>query len=345
MQLFRTPVTPAARKGWLSHSDSILMVGSCFTDNIGKRLAESLFDVTVNPLGPLYNPLSIEACIELVMSGREVTESELFYHRGVWRHFLCHTSLAHPDRKIATDRINAGLRETRHLIERGRKSSLILMITLGSISAYIHKGEVVANCHTLPAAEYERRQLSVEESFAAIMRAVNRIGREVPSLKLLMTVSPVRHLDFGFEGNSLGKATLRLAADRIVSEFGNALYFPAFEIMTDDLRDYRFYASDMRHPSEVAVDYIYELLSGSLMSANTLSLAGDCRKLVKRASHRALNSALGDVSRQSDLETMAATIAKVHAPLPPHLSTLITKLLSQVDICSDNPATIIPPLN
>ena len=94
------------------------------------------------------------------------------------------------------------------------------------------------------------------------MRAVSRIGREVPSLKLLVTVSPVRHLDFGLEGNSLGKATLRLAADRVVSQIGDSLYFPAFEIMNDDLRDYRFYASDMRHPSDVAIDYIYELLSG-----------------------------------------------------------------------------------
>lgn len=345
MHLFRTPVTPAVHKGWLSHSDSILMVGSCFTDNIGKRLAASLFDVTVNPLGPLYNPLSIEACIELIMSGREVTENELFFHRGVWRHFLCHTSLAHPDRRTATDRINAGLLEARNLIERGRKSSLILMVTLGSISAYIHKGEVVSNCHTLPAAEFERRQLTVEESFGAIMRAVNRIGRDVPSLKLLLTVSPVRHLDFGLEGNSLGKATLRLAADHIISETDSALYFPAFEIMTDDLRDYRFYASDMRHPSEVAVDYIYELLSGSLMSTDTLSLAGDCRKLVKRASHRALNSALGDVSRQSDLETMAATIAKVHAPLPPRLSTLIAELLSHTDSGADNIIATNSPLN
>ncbi len=331
MQLFRTPVTPAAHKGWLSHSDSILMVGSCFSDNIGRRLGESLFDVEVNPLGALYNPLSIEACVELIMSGREVEESELFYHRGVWRHFMCHTSLAHPDRKAAAETINARLREARNLIGRGREGSLILAVTLGSTYAYIHNGEVVANCHTLPAGEFERRRLSVEESFGAIMRAARRIAREVPSLKLLVTVSPVRHLDEGLEGNSLGKATLRLAADRVVSETVNALYFPAFEIMNDDLRDYRFYAADMRHPSDVAVEYIYELFAQSLMSANTIALAGDCRKLLRRASHRPLNGALGDRSRQSDLEAMAATIAKIHAPLPPRLSALISKLLSHKD--------------
>lgn len=345
MQLFRTPVTPEAHKGWLSHSDSVLMVGSCFSDNIGKRLGESLFDVEINPLGPLYNPLSIEACIELIMSGRDVGESELFYHRGVWRHFLCHTSLAHTDRKAAADNINARLQEARNLIERGRAGSLLLAVTLGSTFAYIHKGEVVANCHTLPAAEFVRRQLSVEESYGAIMRAAQRIGREVPSLKLLVTVSPVRHLDAGLEGNSLGKATLRLAADRVVTETADALYFPAFEIMNDDLRDYRFYAADMRHPSDVAIDYIYDLFSQSLMSANTIALANDCRKLARRASHRPLNSALGDVSRQSDLEAMAATIAKVHAPLPPHLSALISNLLTQADAAADNPAAPVTPIN
>jgi hypothetical protein len=276
---FTTPINIKPNKT-IDHNSRIVMLGSCFTENISKRLIDCGFDVVVNPMGILYNPKSIATALERLIAGTEFTKDELFYHNGLWASFMHHGSFSHADKSEALRTMNERLREGHEQL----KNATHLIITFGSAEVYERDGMVVSNCHKLPAREFTHRLLSVEEIVALNFQ----LSSFNPQLSTLFTISPVRYMGEGAHHGQLNKATLLLATNQICKSTG-ADYFPSYEIMMDELRDYRFYATDMIHPSEVAVDYIFERFTETYLTDEAIRTAEEVRKIKKSLSHRPLH--------------------------------------------------------
>lgn len=276
-----TPIE-IGRPNWqLCHDDPVLLLGSCFTDEVGDRLARSGFDVLCNPFGTLYNPLSIAACWERVQSGVPFSHDCLVEHEGLFHSWLHHGSFSRSGAQEVLDACNAALEKTCRFVERNP----VLIITLGTAYAFFlndpdspMNGQVVANCHKLNARYFERRRLSVDEVVVAC-RPWTKLGRA------LFTVSPIRHLADGLHGNQLSKATLLLALEQLGCD-----YFPSYEILLDELRDYRFYARDLCHPSDVAVDIVYERFQQTYMSEPTRQNCRECEKHYRQSQHRQIHN-------------------------------------------------------
>ncbi|MDE6826953.1 MAG: GSCFA domain-containing protein [Paramuribaculum sp.] len=286
MMQFRTIVRPISTDIRIDHRTAVIMLGSCFSDNIGRKLAERMFHVVINPLGTVYNPASIAEVIRIMTGERQISLSEFFLHEGLWRHFLCHSSLARPDRGDAEQALNMALAAARHTVEH---RNAVAVLTLGTARVFEREGKIVSNCHKLPGTGFNRRLLSVDEATMHIDTAVSLLAQWLPGIRVILTVSPIRHMECGLEGNSLSKAVLRIACQNIADTNTSVVYFPAFEALTDDLRDYRFYDADMKHPSAVAVDYVYELFEQSVMSEATRRLAAEALSLTRRLAHRPMS--------------------------------------------------------
>ena len=267
--LLHTPVAIEPSPLRLSHEKPVLLVGSCFTDHIGQRLRDYGFTVLTNPFGILYNPLSIAECLRRCYGGEEVGREHLVQHNGLWHSWLHHGSFSAPTAEECLSKCNTSLREAHRLLQGGHS----LLVTLGTAFVYEREGLAVANCHKVPAGQFVKRQLSVEEVAAAL--------QPYPAL---YTVSPIRHWADGAHGNQLSKATLLLAIDHTRHP-----YFPAYEIVMDELRDYRFYEPDMLHPSQVAVDIIWERFQQTYMDPSTIALGQKHHQLHLLEGHRPLH--------------------------------------------------------
>lgn len=254
MLRLQTPVADAKCKVGISYKDKIMMLGSCFSDNIGRQLQNLGFDVCVNPFGTLYNPSSILRSIERLADGTEFSIEDCIQIGAGderWCSFSHHTSFARNTVEEFLENANSVLEKARtHFLESDK-----IIITLGTSWCFRHtEGDfIVSNCLKRPAAEFSRERLSVDQT----SRILNRIMEICPEKEFIFTVSPIRHFKDGAHGNQISKAGLLLGIENI-TESGKADYFPAYEIVMDELRDYRFYAEDMCHPSQQAVDYILE---------------------------------------------------------------------------------------
>lgn len=290
MSQFRTSIAPL--KGYTSlidHTHPVVMLGSCFTDNVGTRLTKQLFNCVVNPFGTLYNPASIAGAMFDLLYERTFTRDELFEHEGRWHSWNHHSRFSHPDPDITLEMMNKEAADACKALE----SASTLIITFGTAYMWRHNdsNRVVANCHKMPSDNFSRELLTPVQIASLWKKILRELDARFPDLRVIFTVSPIRHLAQGAHNNQLSKSTLLMGVDRIVTEFpGKAIYFPAYEIMMDDLRDYRFYASDMLHPSDVAVDYIYNIFTESFMTDTTRHLAADCEKIFRRISHRPLSN-------------------------------------------------------
>ena len=218
--------------------DKILMLGSCFSDEIGEQMKQRYMSVTCNPFGTLYNPLSIARALEM----KEMPE--LVEHEGLWHSMAHHGSFSRSTKEETAQAV----RESMEVMQRALKEAKIVIVTFGTAWVYEMNGEVVGNCHKLPESNFTRRRLTVEE----IVAAWKPILEKYSDKHWLFTVSPIRHIKDGLHENEISKATLLLA----VEQLGD--YFPSYEIVLDELRDYRFYADDLVHPSSMAVNYIWE---------------------------------------------------------------------------------------
>ena len=263
---FRTPVAPLDRKGLVSHRTPVVTLGSCFADAVARRLTDRLFTVTANPFGTLYNPASIAAAARRIAGEEEFAPDELFCHEGRWRSWLCHTLLSFEGTaESAAEQFNHRLREAAEALRQAKTA----IITLGTawVFAMRSTGATVANCHKMPASMFDRRRLTVDESARLIIEACEAMRAAAPGLAVIVTISPIRHAADGHHGNQLSKSTLMLAAEQAVGQLDRpdapAVYFPAFEALIDDLRDYRFYDTDMRHPTAQAADYVFGLFADS----------------------------------------------------------------------------------
>ena len=255
-----TPVEIKPLEVRLTYKDSILFIGSCFADEMGRRCTERYFDTRVNPFGVLFNPCSISDCLGL-LEGYGINAEQCSFIPddvietvGGFCSFHHHGSMARPTAQEFLDNANKVLADASDFYYR--KGWVV--VTLGTAFIYTDKdsGNVVANCHKLPADRFERTMISADQVYDALSQYV----AARPNRQWIFTVSPVRHLADGLHANTLSKATLHLGIEKLVSRYPNAHYFPAYEILMDELRDYRFYADDMMHPSAQAADYIFELL-------------------------------------------------------------------------------------
>jgi len=273
---FRTEIE-LPRYAPIDADESIVMLGSCFADNIGTRLEQYGFDVVHNPLGPLFNPLSTAAAVIRALDDRPFTIDDLTLRDGTW-HALDAAARYHAgDSEALLAALNRDFAPLRHALAK----PCTLFVTFGT--AYIYRlagtGAVVANCHKLPAQQFVRERISADAIVQQWHRHVARLDR--CGIRVIFTVSPVRHVADGLHANNLSKATLLLAVDALGAE-----YFPAYEIVCDDLRDYRFYAADLKHPSETAIDYIYEKFADAYFSAATKETARERHAAYLRSAHR-----------------------------------------------------------
>lgn len=292
---FRTVVKPLdGCRGMISHREPVVMIGSCFTDNIGACLREDLFDVTVNPFGPLYNPASVEHAVAILADDCTIEPRDLFHHEGRYHSFFFHSRYSGADRDETARAMTSRIRSAHTALSEAST----LIVTLGTVRVFRRSctTSVVANCHKLPSNEFDEDVMSLHQCITAL-ESIVEISRTVnPGLKVIFTVSPLRYLGQGAHVNTLAKATLALAIDDVVSRYEDVHYFPSFEIMMDDLRDYRFYAEDMKHPTDQAVRYIYENFSATYFTPETMALAEKARRITRRLAHRPMGGQACDGS-------------------------------------------------
>ncbi|MBR1727194.1 MAG: GSCFA domain-containing protein [Muribaculaceae bacterium] len=287
---FRTTIHMGDNQGWLHHSDTLVMMGSCFSDNIGAKLRQAMMLVDVNPFGTIYNPLSIAASVDRLIDNEPVAGIDLFQQGGVWNHYAFHSRYSMPDKDGALQRMNQRIaRGHDHL-----STSQVLVVTLGTAMVYRlrQNGQVVNNCHKVPPTQFERELADVDTIAQSLERMCTRLRQFNPQLRVIFTVSPIRHVADGLEVNSLSKSTLRVAIDRVLRDLHDPLltYFPAYEIVMDDLRDYRFYATDMVHPSEVAIEYIWQMFQATYFDDRSAQAIARCERVSKRLAHRPMSS-------------------------------------------------------
>lgn len=277
---FRTELTCSQSAWQISHSDRLLFIGSCFSDEMGRRLAERGFDISVNPFGPLYNPLSIANCIHRSLSRQYYTLSDLTPGPRGYHCLDYAMRFSGEDADSVLDAVNSRLDDMRARIEDGA----IVFITLGTVFVYFlaETGRPVGNCHKFPPSTFIRRRISIEEAREALHSVTTALYAAGAS-QVVFTVSPIRHLSDGFHENTLSKASLHMAVDMLGESVG---YFPSYEIVMDDLRDYRAYADDMVHIAPKAVDYIYEKFEEVFFSTATRQEAAAARKRFLSSQHR-----------------------------------------------------------
>ena len=277
-----TRVEPGTSTVGISFHDNVFVLGSCFADSIGTRLFNAGMDVCVNPFGTLYNPLSIAKAIRRLESGEPFTVDDCVL-MGAGADLVCsfshHTSFAKAD---ATDFLAGANTSLAHASEKWKTCNKVI-ISLGTIWCYFHDGEVVSNCLKRPQAEFERKALSLDQTTAVLKEIVrDNLGKE-----FIFTVSPIRHLADGAHANQISKATLLLAVQDVLGP--GREYFPAYEILLDELRDYRFYAEDLTHPSHIAEEYIWENFMNFAVPEELHERIAENIKAWRRSQHRPMH--------------------------------------------------------
>lgn len=302
---FRTGLSIPHAPFAIEHGDGIFMAGSCFAENISARLLDAKFRVCANPTGILFNPASIARMFAGLENGKRFAQRDLRRGGSLWFGWQHHGSFSDESADAALEKMNRAFEEGREALSAAR----YVIITFGTAWIYrlAESGEVVANCHRQPAAAFVRERLSVADITREYDRLLASAFRDKTAI---FTVSPVRHLKDGFAENSLSKAILRAAVGELVERYANAHYFPAFELLTDDLRDYRFYAEDMVHPSPQAIGYVWEKFARWALGERSLALLPRVEKLSAAMRHRILNPG-GDTRKfASNMLALAGELEK-----------------------------------
>lgn len=277
----------------IDYDDKIMLLGSCFTDNVGEQLRRRLFDVCVNPFGTLYNPLSIDRAIDILLNKDRYSADDLFENRGTWHSFDHHSRFSGVD----INRTLTGINDSLLAAKEALRSTTVMIITFGTAYVYYSGSRVVANCHKLPQSNFRRILINYEETVRRWHQTIATLRSRFPDLRFIFTVSPIRHLSDGLAGNSLSKSTLRLVCNELAETVDGCEYFPSYEILLDELRDYRFYAADMLHPSDQAVEYVYERFAETHLSEPTLRRSEECLKLWRLRNHRPMTDNADDIAR------------------------------------------------
>lgn len=288
------------------YSHKNIFMGSCFTENVGNRMVDLKFDTDINPFGILYNPVSVCNGLRILLQKKEFTVEDLIVTDGLWHSFYHHGRFSFASINETLDSINKRIKSSSEYLEKAD----FLFITFGTAWVYRYKksGQIVSNCHKIPANEFERVRLSVNEIVSDYTDLLTGIRKKNNSLKVIFTVSPIRHWKDGAVENQRSKAVLLLAIDEIIKKSGAdfCAYFPAYEIVMDELRDYRFYADDMIHISDFAVKHIWEKFQESLIDTESQIIMPRVEKIVKAVNHKPLHKNTGEYLKflkQMDGET------------------------------------------
>ncbi|MBC7775525.1 MAG: GSCFA domain-containing protein [Phycisphaerae bacterium] len=316
--IFRTALTATSPPFQINHDHKMLLLGSCFTAHIGQKLTDLKFHAFTNPFGIVYNPVSMAHCLERILAGDQpFAEAELFENAGLWHSWEHHGRFSKPDKSEALEGINAAYLQASEYL----KNTDFLLLTFGTsdVFALRETGQVVANNHKMPAALFAPRRLSVSEIVERTLTVLQKIKsvaylKGVPHFKVILTVSPVRHLRNGLVQNQRSKAALLLACEEICAQLDYAHYFPAYELLLDDLRDYRFYAADMVHPSEVAVDYVWQFFSDTFFDEKTRRLNERIEKIQAAAQHRPFHP--DTEQHRTFLRTQMEAISRLKQEMP-----------------------------
>ncbi len=287
LAMFRTElkIDPSPTK--VAIDNKILTVGSCFANSIGTRLSVNKFQSIVNPFGILFNPISIVKNLTIALDGNLPEDGGYLEMEGIHCHYDLHSDLS----SSSINQLKTLVNQVFTNVNRQLSEANFLIITFGTAIIYerVSNGELVANCHKVPAGEFRRRLLTQKEILAAFEAFQLKLVEKNPEINIILTVSPVRHLKETLVDNSVSKSTLRLAANTLTQNNEKIHYFPAYELLLDDLRDYRFYADDMLHPSVAAEDYIWNKFSVTFFEDETSNLVARWNKIQKALSHKAFH--------------------------------------------------------
>ena len=283
---FRTKIDIPAFGFDISYANRCIFVGSCFAENIGNKLASTKIHTSVNPTGILYNPLSICKSIKNALLDKKYGDEDVFLSAGIWNSFDFHSRFSNPDKATCIANLNAA---TQTFADEIRKAD-VMFVTFGTAFVYeLADGTVVCNCHKQPENRFVRRFLKPQEIVESWSECIKILAEANPNLRIVFTVSPIRHWRDGAHQNQISKSTLHLAINELNSQFPRTAYFPAYELVMDELRDYRFYAADMVHPSETAVQYIWERFVETFFSVKTKANISRIAKVIAAANHRPTN--------------------------------------------------------
>lgn len=279
------PLNDGAPK--IDYNSRILLMGSCFSESIGEKLQYYKFDASINPFGIIFNPHSLARLISRTISEETFEENDVFEHQGIWKSFEVHSQWSHTDR----DSLLKNLNNKRIWLREYIKSTSHVIITLGTAWVYRYNKakNIVANCHKVAATEFTKELLSVKDIEESLVVMVSELRKLNPNLKFLLTLSPVRHLKDGFVENSRSKARLMDAIQQFCQSDADVDYFPAYEIVMDELRDYRFFKQDLVHPNELAVDYIWEKFRKVWLHPSSEPIMEKVGKIQKSLAHKPLN--------------------------------------------------------
>ncbi len=304
LPLFRTVVEIPVSDRKITYSSRVMFIGSCFTEEIGGKMSEYLFDTDVNPFGVIYNPVSVANSLQILLDKRLFTEQDLERRGSVWFSWYHHSRFSFPDKQQTLDAINSRIEASSEFL---RKADF-LFITFGTAWVYIlnRTGQVVSNCHKLPQKIFTRRMLEVSEIVDLYSGLLPRIWEANPDLKIVFTLSPVRHWKDGAQGNLYSKSVLYVAIRKIMEKFPQTGYFPAYEIVMDELRDYRFYADDMIHIGSQGVEYIWLRFGKTYFTPAVEQSMKEVEKIVKAREHRPKNTATAEY-----LQFLNSTIERI----------------------------------
>lgn len=290
---FRAELTPAALPAKIKYGQKLFLIGSCFTEEVGSKLIKNKFEVMQNPAGILFNPISIFDAIQSCVSDSTPDEQDILYHNELWHSWKHHSRFSHP----AKEAMLAGIRKATAEAHEYLSKADWVMITLGSAFVYERLAandkatySVVANCHKVPPDKFHRRLLSVEEVGKALQGIFSAVRSINATVKFILTISPVRHLREGFIDNNRSKAALIQAVHGATNNH-DVLYFPSYELVIDDLRDYRFYAEDLAHPNYAATQYVWEKFVEAAMDEASKALMKEINRLNAARSHKPFHPA------------------------------------------------------
>lgn len=283
---FTTPVSIKKCLNEINYKSKILFLGSCFAENMGEKLEYFKFETIINPFGIIFNAVSIEKLIFRAIHSKKFTENDIFFHNENWHCFEVHSKLSNPNKEFFLQQLNLILIKFKlNLIQ-----STHLSITFGTAWVYEHENNVVANCHKVPQNKFAKRLLTASEIEKSLKNIINLIKKANPNCSFIVTVSPVRHIKDGFFENNVSKSQIFSAIYTVLKHLDTVNYFPSFEIVTDELRDYRFYNSDMMHPNQQAINYIFEQFKANYICENEFETMQLVNQINKDLAHKSSNT-------------------------------------------------------
>lgn len=271
----------------IDYNSRVILLGSCFSDNIGQKLSYHKFQSVLNPFGILFHPKAIESVIHNAITNKEYTKEDLFFFNERWQSFTAHSKLSFSSKEETLNQLN----KASALLNTALKNSTHIIITLGTswVYRFLKTSQIVANCHKVPQHKFKKELLPVAEINKSLSSIISQIREVNPSINFIFTVSPVRHLKDGFIENQQSKSHLISALHQIIPIHKNTFYFPSYEIMMDELRDYRFYKEDLVHPNLLAINYIWEKFYENWLSDEALELKKEVIKIQKSLEHKPFN--------------------------------------------------------